>query len=118
MTSLDFLYIALGGGFLLLVVFLCVLILNLTLILRDITKVTDNAVEISDRVKEVVFEPLKTLSEMTVGFGFVHDLFEKIRAKYEEATAEDEEELDEAEDVEEKNKKGKKGGFSIRKLGK
>ena len=81
MTSLDFLYIALGGGFILFIIFLCVVLLQVALILRDVTKVTANVTTISERVKETVLEPLKALSEMTAGLGFVHDLIEKIREK-------------------------------------
>lgn len=87
MTSLDFLYIALGGGFVLLVIFLCVMLLHLTLVLRDVTRVTANVKTISDRLRETVLEPMKALSEMTAGLGFIHDLIEKIRARSAEAAS-------------------------------
>jgi hypothetical protein len=89
MTSLDFLYIALGGGFVLLVIFLCVMLLHLTLVLRDVTRVTANVKTISDRLRETVLEPMKALSEMTAGLGFIHDLIEKIRARAAEASSEE-----------------------------
>ena len=124
MTSLDFLYIALGGGFVLLVIFLCVMLLHLTLVLRDITKVTANFTAISDRLRETVLEPMKTLSEMTAGLGFVHDLIEKIRRRAAEVEAE--EDLCEGGEEDEKTKTnpGKKAGscknslFSVKKVGK
>ncbi|MCC7432067.1 hypothetical protein IT412_00930 [Candidatus Peregrinibacteria bacterium] len=105
MTSLDFLYIALGGGFMLLVIFLCVTLLHLTLVLRDVTKITANAKDISDRVREAVLEPLKVLSELGGSFAFINDFVEKIKTRYSEET--------EGEDVEEKKDKG---GFAVKKL--
>lgn len=105
-----------------LTIFLCVLILYLILILRDVNKVTENMKEASDRVREVVIEPMKALSEMSVGFGLVHDLIEKIRAKHSAALEEDTEEMEMENDLEEDEKpKGKqdkkgRGGFSIKKL--
>ncbi len=92
MTSLDFLYIALGMGFLVLVIFLCVLILYLILILRDFTKVSNNAKDISDQVKKVVFEPLEVLSEVSQGWSFIHGIIEKIKQKYDESQMEDDDE--------------------------
>jgi ABC-type transport system involved in cytochrome bd biosynthesis fused ATPase/permease subunit len=82
MTSLDFLYIALGGGFVLLIIFLCVLLLHITLVLRDVNKMTSNVKDVTEKVRESVFDPLKTLSEMTAGIGFAHHIVEKIREKY------------------------------------
>jgi ABC-type transport system involved in cytochrome bd biosynthesis fused ATPase/permease subunit len=130
MTSLDFLYIALGGGFVLLVIFLCVMLLHLTLVLRDVTKVTANFTAISDRLRETVLEPMKTLSEMTAGLGFVHDLIEKIRRRAAEAAAEEDlEQQMEAEcgecrkparesKMENKKTAKKTGIFSVKKVGK
>ncbi len=112
MTSLDFLYIALGAGFLIVSIFLAALLLNLIVTLKDVNKITENVRSISDKLKESVFEPLKTLSELTAGFGVIHELIEKIRARYEAA-----------EDVEmpvpKKSAKDKKSdhGFSVKKLG-
>jgi ABC-type transport system involved in cytochrome bd biosynthesis fused ATPase/permease subunit len=123
MTSLDFLYIALGGGFMILVIFLCVLILYVVLILRDVNKITENFKESSDRIREVVIEPMKALSEMSVGFGLVHDLIEKIRSKQAEAMEDDLEDMEVEDEVQEEQAKTKsksdkkgKGGFSINKL--
>lgn len=117
MTSLDFLYIALGVGFIILVIFTCAMLLNLTLVLRDVTKITENVRDISDRLKAVVFEPIQVLSEMTAGFGFLHDIVDKIKARFDgSAEAEVEDELG---DMGKKAEKGqKKGGFSIKKFSK
>lgn len=116
MTSLDFLYIALGGGFIILVIFICVLLLNLTLILRDVMKITENAREVSDRVRESVLDPLKTMSEMTAGFGFLHNIFERIRAKFEEAAEEDRDEMDAMDEESDQDEPKSKSGFLVKKL--
>ena len=112
MTSLDFLYIALGAGFLIVSIFLSALLLNLILTLRDVNKITGNVRSITDKLKESVFEPLKVLSELTAGFGVVHELIEKIRARYEETEEGDM-------PAPKKNAKDKKSdhGFSVKKLG-
>ncbi len=132
MTPLDFLYLALGIGFIILVIFICVMLLNLTLVLRDVTKMTGNFKEVSEKVRDVVMDPLKTLSEMSASFGFVHNIVEKIRARFDEVEAgescdqcgEDEcsceEELKKEEKKIEKEieKTKKRGFFSVKKLGK
>lgn len=115
MNSLDFLYIALGGGFVILVIFLCVLLLHLTLVLRDVNKMTSNFKDVSDKVKESVFDPLKTLSEMTAGIGFVHDLIEKIRRKYEEHECDEDCDGD-SDCCKQKKDEDGKGMFSVHKL--
>ena len=124
MTTLDFLYISLGGGFILLVIFLCVLLLHLTLVLRDVSKATANLKDVSDRLKEAIFDPLKTLSEMSAGFSLVHGLVEKIRARYAEVTEDSDEDQVEEEDNSDEdksdtgNKKEKSShlGFLVKKL--
>jgi|GEM_PF-4975998 len=120
MNSLDFLYIALGIGINVLVIFLSVLIVHVVLVLRDVTKITGNFKDASDRVRDVVLEPMKTLSEMSAGFGIVHDFIEKIRAKQSEAAEEDlEEEQDDGVNNEKANSsqsKKSKNAFSIKKL--
>lgn len=127
MTSLDFLYIALGGGFVILVIFLCVMLLNLTLVLRDLSKIMTNFREISDRIHDAVLEPMKTLSEMTAGFGFLHEFIEKIRARFEasdtESTGEDGTGTGDDRDTHSKHEKkagsaNKKSFFSVKKLSK
>jgi hypothetical protein len=106
MSSLDFLYIALGGGFVLLVIFLCVTLLHLTLVLRDVTKISSNAKDVSERIKDVVLEPLKVLSELGGSFAFVNEFVEKIKSRMSDLS-------DEAHD--ESAGKEKKG-FAVKKL--
>lgn len=60
-TSADVLNMALAGGFLLLVVFLCVALFYLILVLRDVSKVTDETVNVVDRVKSAILEPLRLM---------------------------------------------------------
>jgi DNA anti-recombination protein RmuC len=123
MTSLDFLYIALGGGFLILVVFISILILYATFLLRDVDKITEDLREItddmhkvSDRIKNTVFEPIKTITEMTAGFGFISEIVEKIKARYAEHMEEGEEtEIKKERDSKKEDSKGR-NGFMIKKL--
>lgn len=58
-TSSDVLNIALAGGFILLVIFLCVALFFLILILRDTSKMMDDAKNVVDRVHNAIVEPLK-----------------------------------------------------------
>ena len=116
MTSLDFLYIALGGGFLILVVFSSILILYVTFLVRDVNRISEDFREVSEKVRETVFEPFKIISEMTAGLGFVNDLVENIRARYAEH-------MEDAEDAEIKQESASKkaagrgkNGFLIKKL--
>ena len=106
MTSLDFLYIALGSGFLLLVVFLCAMLLNLTIILRDVVKITDNAKVVSDKIKETVLEPFKAVSEMTATMA---EVISSIRHKFEDSQSDHETET-------KGESTAKKGVFKSRKI--
>ncbi len=105
LNPLDFLYIALGGGFLLLVIFLCVMLLNLTILLRDIAKITENVKIVSEKIRKTVLEPFKAVSEITEMFG---DIIKGIRAKFEH-----EEPQEEQSDVQKKNKKSP---FKIKRM--
>lgn len=58
-TSSDVLNISLAGGFVLLVVFLCVALFYLILILRDTSKMMDDAKNVVDRVHNAIIEPLR-----------------------------------------------------------
>lgn len=58
LTSLDFLYIALGVGFIFLVILLSVLLIHLVLVLRDVRKVSNTAGTISEYFQEIVTTPL------------------------------------------------------------
>jgi hypothetical protein len=95
------------------------MLLNLTLVLRDVNKATANLKDISERIREVVLEPVKALSEMTAGLGFVSQIVEKIKSRFSEVADEDfdrsgEEGMPKTRESEPK----KKGFFSVKKLGK
>ncbi len=60
-TSSDFLNMALGIGFLVLVVFISMVCFYLVLILRDVSKVTDEVQEIIYRIHKTIVEPLKAI---------------------------------------------------------
>jgi hypothetical protein len=109
MTSLDFLYIALGIGFLFLVVFLCVFLFQTILVLRDVNKVTKNLHDISDRAREIVFEPLEFLAEISSGWSFANDIVKKIKKRYEKADKDCDDESCSCDEV-------KKHGFKINKI--
>lgn len=86
MTSLDFLYIALGGGFILLVIFACVLMIYLVLILRDISKISNDAREVSANIKEssekiteYVVEPIKLAEKFLSHFNFLKDAYSRVK---------------------------------------
>lgn len=113
MTSLDFLYVALGMGFIILVIFISVLLMHVVLLLRDVRKITDDVQNTTGRVKDLVFEPLKTLAKMSAGFSLFNDIVEKLRAKFEDNGPEGE---DSEEMAEEDSPKKKKGFFKVNRL--
>lgn len=60
-TSADFLNISLAVGFIILVIFLSFLIFYAILILRDVSKITDDSMELVDRIHNTVMGPLKAV---------------------------------------------------------
>ncbi len=62
MDPLSFLYIALGVGFLLVAIFLCATLIYIIQILRDVTKITDNISETTERVNDYLVQPFAFLS--------------------------------------------------------
>ncbi|MFA5829084.1 MAG: DUF948 domain-containing protein [Candidatus Gracilibacteria bacterium] len=64
MDPLAFLYIALGVGFLLLVIFICVTLIYFMQILRDVNKITDSARDTAERVNDYVLQPLALISQV------------------------------------------------------
>lgn len=60
-TSADVLNMALAGGFVVLVGFLCVALFYLIRILKDVSKVTDETINVVDRVKSAILEPLRLM---------------------------------------------------------
>ena len=60
-TSGDVLNMSLAIGFIVLVIFLCILIFYAILILRDTTKVVDDVSEIVHKVHSTIVQPLKAV---------------------------------------------------------
>ena len=64
MDALSFLYIALGVGFLLLVIFTCVVLIYLSQVLRDVAKITDSVRDTAERVNDYVVQPFALVSNV------------------------------------------------------
>ncbi len=64
MDPLSFLYIALGVGFLVLVVFISVTLIYFIQILRDVSKITDSVRDTADRVNEYVLQPFAIINQV------------------------------------------------------
>lgn len=60
-TSGDVLNMSLAIGFIVLVIFASILIFYAILILRDISKVVDNASEVVGTVRNTIIQPLKAI---------------------------------------------------------
>ena len=60
-TSQDVLNMSLAIGFIVLVIFLCILIFYAILILRDTNKVMEDVAEIVQRVRKTIVEPLRAV---------------------------------------------------------
>jgi uncharacterized protein YoxC len=60
-TSSDVLHMSLAIGFMLFIIFLCILIFYVILILRDTSKVVDGVAEIVNRVRVTIVQPLKAI---------------------------------------------------------
>lgn len=64
MDPLSFLYIALGVGFLVLVIFICVTLLYVIPMLRDIGLITKSAKNVVERVNDFVVQPAQMVSHV------------------------------------------------------
>lgn len=64
MDPLAFLYIALGVGFLLLVVFICVTLIYCIQILRDVTKISESVRDTAERVNDYVVQPFAIINQV------------------------------------------------------
>lgn len=62
MDPLSFLYIALGVGFLLMAIFVCATLIYVIQILRDVSRITDNVSETTERVNDYLVQPFAFLS--------------------------------------------------------
>ena len=60
-TSGDILNMSLAIGFIVLVIFLCILCFYAILILRDVTKVVDDIEQVTNKLKKTVVEPLRAI---------------------------------------------------------
>lgn len=63
-TTQDILNIALAGGFILLVIFICVVSIYLIMILRDISRVTAHAKDTAQKVNDLILKPFKLVSSL------------------------------------------------------
>ena len=61
-TSGDILRMAGAIGIILLVIFLCMTLLYVMFILRDVSKILDDVKDVSNRVKTSIVSPLKAVS--------------------------------------------------------
>jgi hypothetical protein len=61
-TTLDILYLSLATGFVVLVIFLSITLLYTIFILRDVSSVTQDVKEVTERVNQVVISPLKAVN--------------------------------------------------------
>ncbi|MBP7898974.1 MAG: DUF948 domain-containing protein [Candidatus Gracilibacteria bacterium] len=80
-TSLDVLYISLAVGFLVLVVFLCMTLLYATFILRDVSKMTEDAKEVTDKVNQIVISPLRMMNTL---MEHLKPILDSVKTKVEE----------------------------------
>lgn len=63
MDPLSFLYIALGIGFLLFVIFACVTMIYLIQVLRDVAKISDSVRDTAERVNDYVVQPFAFINQ-------------------------------------------------------
>ena len=136
MDAQNFLYWALGGGVILLVIFICVAIFYLIRILRDVSDATasikDTAEVVNENVSELASKVTSTADQILTYFvkpftmiGFLADKvkpFLDMMNKHGKKAKVEEEEYEEEEDYEEeekpKKKKTKKRGKKKTKKGK
>lgn len=67
MNNIDpqsFFYIALGVGFIILVIFACATMIYLIQILRDVNKVTDSVKDTAERINNYVVQPFAMVSQI------------------------------------------------------
>jgi cell shape-determining protein MreC len=63
-TSLDILYLILSASILILAIFLSVVLVNLTLVLRDFRKMSRTAGDITEKVHSMVLTPVSYISRI------------------------------------------------------
>ncbi len=121
MNSLNFLYFALGGGFLLLVIFICIALIYLIRILRDFadasssvrdtaSKVNTHVGHIADKVDTFTDEVVNNFLKPFHMLHFVADRLKPFMEHFQEKMAEKEEEIEEEEKEEQSKKKKRRFG--------
>lgn len=64
MDPKSFLYIALGVGFLLFVIFVCVTLIYVMQILRDVNKITGRVKDTAERVNDYIIQPFAVVNSV------------------------------------------------------
>lgn len=86
-TTKDILYISLAGGFILLVIFLCVTLIYLILILRDFSKISSKIKDTTERVNNYIIQPIRIAGRLIENLHPIVDIIEKkIKEKHREVT--------------------------------
>jgi len=78
MDPLSFLYIALGVGFLILVIFICATLIYVIQILRDASKITDSVRDTAERVNDYIIQPFAFINKAVQ---YVKPVIEEIQRK-------------------------------------
>lgn len=84
MTSLDFLYIALGVGFLLLTIFGSIAVFYMIFILRDVSKATDSIRDTAEKLNEYILSPIKVANAVIERAKPIYDAIQRKRSEMEE----------------------------------
>lgn len=69
LTTLDFLYMTLGIGAIILVIVLTVALIQAILVIRDIRKITDTAGSISEHFHDIIVTPLYYVGRISEAVG-------------------------------------------------
>ena len=64
MTSLQYLHIALGTGFLIFIVFICAALVYVIRILKDLSSVTSKVKNTTEKINEYLLEPFSIIAEV------------------------------------------------------
>lgn len=81
-TSLDILYLVLSASIIILVVFIAVLLINITLVLRDFRKVSKTAGNITEKVHEMILTPVSYITKISESLTpYIEEYIKKQMAK-------------------------------------
>ena len=81
MDPLSFLYIALGVSALLIAIFLCAALIYVIQILKDVSKISDNISETTERVNDYLLQPFAFLSNASE---YIKPLLDIVKSKRDE----------------------------------